>query len=222
MKGCDMRRVVVVTFGLILAATGALVGQMQEPNMVETHVGHVMSGFQGTPKMEGLLPTAFAEVRIAEQHAVLAMRDPTNLDAIKLHAGHVINALDPSVVTAGPGLGFGVKQAAAGVAQHVGLAAKVPGASANVGTHAAHVTGAANHVVAKTDEIVALAQRVRAQTNPGLATILMARVQTAVGQLEVGIDQNRDRRIDWAAPEGGLAQAQQHMELLISSCTWNC
>lgn len=208
-----MRRVVVVTFGLIFVAAGAAQGQ--GGNMVQTHIGHVMSGFQATPNMEGLLPTAFAEVRIAEQHAVLAMRDPANLDAIKLHAGHVINALDPSVVTAGPGLGFGVKQAVAGVAQHIGLAAKVSGASANVGTHAAHVTAAANNVAAKIDEIVALTQRVRAQTSPGLATMLMARVQTAVGQLEIGIDQNRDRRIDWAAPEGGLAQVQQHMELLI-------
>ena len=35
------------------------------------------------------------------QHAGLAVKNPDNLDAIKLHAGHVIHALDPAVETRG-------------------------------------------------------------------------------------------------------------------------
>ena len=40
--------------------------------------------------------TAMAEARVAVQHAGLAARNPANLDAMKLHAGHVINAVDPT------------------------------------------------------------------------------------------------------------------------------
>ena len=42
----------------------------------------------------------------------------------------------------------------------------------------------------------------------------MSQVQTAVEQLTAGFDANKDGRINWDAPEGGLAQAQMHMELL--------
>ena len=34
---------------------------------------------------------------------------------IQTHAGHVINAIDPTIVAQGPGLGYGVKKAAQGV-----------------------------------------------------------------------------------------------------------
>ena len=54
-------------------------------------------------------------------------KSPDNLDSLKLHAGHVLNALDPSIEMKGPGSGYGVKRAAAGASQHVQLAAKSEG-----------------------------------------------------------------------------------------------
>src|SRR5206468_6787 len=125
---------------------------------VGTHIGHVMNAFSDTPKGQGLLAVAEEDAGVAAQHASLAARSPTNLDAMKLHAGHVINALDPTIVTAGPGSGYGVKKAATGVAMHIELAAKAPGASANVQMHATHVATAARNTVTRADQLIALAK----------------------------------------------------------------
>lgn len=207
-----MRKATCVTFGLVLLAGAASLAQ--QGDMVQAHIGHVMDSMQGAPNSQGLLPTAFAEAKVASQHAMLALKAPDNLDGLKLHAGHVIHALDPSVETKGPGQGYGVKRAATGVAQHIQFAAKVESASANVKTHAGHVAAAANNVAKKTDEIVALAQKVRAATSAAEAHRLMTEASAAVEQLTAGVDANKDGRINWDAPEGGLQQAQQHMEFL--------
>ncbi|OGU25859.1 MAG: hypothetical protein A3K13_10335 [Gemmatimonadetes bacterium RIFCSPLOWO2_12_FULL_68_9] len=205
-----------MTFGLVLVG-GSLASHsavLRAQSAVQTHIGHVTESFQATPNQQGLLPTALAEAKIATQHAGLALKAPDNLDAIKLHAGHVINAIDPSVEAKGPGLGFGVKRAAAGVAQHIQLAAKSEGASANVKTHATHVAGAAGNVATRADAVVALAQKVRAAGTAAEASSLMMEVQTAVNELTAGVDANKDGRVNWDAPEGGLQQAQQHIDLL--------
>src|SRR5688500_20251499 len=111
----------------------AAVATAQTPDGVKTHIGHVQTSFMGTPMNQGLLPTAIAEAKIAAQHAALALKASGNLDQMKLHAGHVLHALDPSSIeAAGPGLGYGAKRAAMAVAQDVGLAAKVEGASNDV------------------------------------------------------------------------------------------
>jgi hypothetical protein len=211
-----MRKLAYVTFGLLLLVGGlSNSGVLRaQASPVQTHIGHVTESFQATPNQQGLLPTALAEAKIATQHAGLALKQPDNLDAIKLHAGHVINAIDPSVEPKGPGLGFGVKRAAAGVAQHIQLAAKSEGASANVKTHATHVAAAATNAAARGDEVVALAQKVRAATTAAEAASLMSQVQAGVEQLTAGLDANKDGRVNWDAPEGGLQQAQMHIDLL--------
>ena len=84
---------------------------------------------------------------------------------VGVHIGHVMNAVDPTVALSGPGLGYGVKRAALGVAAHVNLAAKAPGASPNVVTHANHVGTSARNTVQRADAIVALAQRIQAATS---------------------------------------------------------
>ena len=99
-----MRTIAFVTFGAILlggslSSSGIVLGQA---NPVQTHIGHVMESFQAAPNQQGLLPTALAEAKIAMTHAGLALKNPDNLDALKLHAGHVIHALDPSSRGHGP------------------------------------------------------------------------------------------------------------------------
>ena len=214
-----MRNVASVLIGLALLAGGAsngvVLGAGQATSMVHTHIGHVMTKFQGTPNEQGLLPTALAEAKIAAQHAALAAKTPDNLDAMKLHAGHIIHAVDPSVEMKGPGLGYGVKRAAAGAAQHIQLAAKVEGASKNVQTHSAHVAASANNVVTRADEIVALAQKIRAAISPADAAALVSQLNMLAQELVAGMDANKDGRVTWEPTEGGLQQAQQHMELLV-------
>lgn len=185
-----------------------------------THIGHVMDGFGDTPDGQGLLPTALAEAAIAAQHAALAAEDPNNLRAMKRHAEHVLNAVDPSEQDNGPGLGYGVKQASAATVQHIELAAKSDGASQGVMTHAEHVATSANNTVQRADAIIALAKAIEmlpgsvSPESPPAALALVSQLKTLAEQLITGTDTNRDGRIGWQQGEGGLQQAEQHMNLM--------
>ena len=183
---------------------------------VGVHVGHVVNSFGDTPDKSGLLPMAIAEQKIAAQHAALAMRNPMNLSMLQLHAGHVINALDPTLVTAGPGKQYGVKRAATGVAAHIELAAKAEGATPAHLMHSKHVATAARSTVARADQIIALAQKVQMATDAAAAAQFMSQVAQLCDQLMTGADTNSDGRMNWDAPEGGLAQAQEHVTLMLA------
>ena len=207
-----MKKVTCLFFALML--TTAVV-TAQTPDGVKTHIGHVQTSFMGTPMNQGLLPTAIAEAKIAAQHAALALKASGNLDQMKLHAGHVLHALDPSIEAAGPGLGYGVKRAAMGVAQHVGLAAKVEGASKNVMTHSNHVATSAGNVVKWADEMIAVAREIRAGASSEAVAGHLPHLNMLAQQLYPGIDANKDGSIGWQAGEGGLQQAETHMGLLV-------
>jgi len=200
-----------VILGVSLLAIGlwgvALAGQGAT---VQTHIGHVLDSFNGTPMNMGLLPTAMAEAKTAATHAGLAAKS-TTLPMIQTHAGHVINAIDPTIVAQGPGLGYGLKKAAQGVAMHADLAGKAADANAMVKTHSMHVNTAATNVVAMADEVVEIAQKIRASTSLEDAQKLAAEMQTKAEQLTTGVDADKNGQISWNKPEGGLNQAQQHM-----------
>jgi len=157
-----------------------------------------------------------AEARTAATHASLAARDPENLAAMKLHAGHVINAVDPTIVATGPGLGYGVKRAALGVATHIDLAAKVPGASQNVITHAGHVGTSARNTIQRADAIVALAQRIQAAMSAPEAAALVSQLVSLTNELVAGKDSDADGKVTWKDGEGGLAQCDEHVRLLLA------
>lgn len=182
-----------------------------------THIGHVVNAFSDTPEGLGLLPAAVAEARIAAQHATLATRNTANLDAMKLHAGHVIHALDPTVVTMGPGLGYGVKKAATGIVMHIELAGKAAGASANIGTHSTHIATSARNTMQRADSIVALAKQVLAATGAPEAAALLSQIVSLADQLATGFDANGDGRVGWQEGEGGLQQAQEHVTLMLAA-----
>jgi hypothetical protein len=197
---------------LLTMAVGVVSAQQ---DMVKTHIGHVTTAFNGTPNGQGLLPAALAEAKIAAQHAALAAKSEGNLDGMKLHAGHVIHAVDPTIEMKGPGLNYGVKRAAQGVAQHIELAAKSPGASKNVLTHSNHVATSAGNVVKWSDEVIAAAQAVRSATDAKAAAAQVAQLNTLAQQLASGVDADKNGQIGWQAGEGGLQQAEMHMNLLL-------
>jgi hypothetical protein len=184
---------------------------------VGVHLGHIVNSFADTPDKMGFLPLAMAEARTAVQHAELGMRNPANLEALKLHAGHVIHALDPSVVSTGPAKGYGLKRAAAGIAEHAELAAKVEGASQAVGIHAPHVASAARATGARADQAIALARQIREATAAEAAAALMGQLVSLCNQLIAGVDANADGRITYDAREGGLQQAQEHVNFMLGS-----
>ncbi len=206
----------VPTPGQVVAAPGSRAPVTNLPaGAVGTHIGHVVNGFMDTPGGAALISIAMADARVAAQHATLAARNTASLDAMKLHAGHVINALDPTIVTAGPGSGYGMKKAATGMATHIDLAAKAPGASANVIMHAKHISTCSNNAVARADQLIALAKQVQAATEPAAAAALINQMIPLAQQLTAGVDTNGDGRITWE--EGGLQQADEHVSLMLSA-----
>src|SRR5690606_23081376 len=95
---------------------------------VPTHLGHVISGFGGTPEGKGLAVTTAQEVSLLMRHANLAALSGDDLEAMKTHAGHVLHLIDPAEVAEGPGLGFGLKPGMEAIVTHLGLAAADEGA----------------------------------------------------------------------------------------------
>src|SRR5216117_2134170 len=119
---CTVRSITSIALGISLLMFGAWgVALAGQGATAQTHIGHVLDSFNGTPMNMGLLPTAMAEAKTAAQHAGLAAK-ATTLAMVQTHAGHVINAIDPTIVAQGPGAGYGLKKAAQGVAQHATLA----------------------------------------------------------------------------------------------------
>lgn len=184
------------------------------PGAVGMHIGHVINAFNGTPNGDGLLTVAIGEAKVAIQHAGLAGRQPNNLDAMKLHAGHVINALDPTIVPAGPGLGYGLKKAALGAATHIELAAKAEGAPPAVTTHAVHVAAASRNSAQRADSIIAIAKQIQASTSASDAAALVSRMASMSEQLMAGFDANGDGRV--TPEEGGLQLAQDHVKMMVA------
>lgn len=182
-------------------------------NPVQAHLGHVADGFRGTPEGVGLLAAAIAEAGVAAQHAGFAARDPSNLDGMKRHMGHVLHALNPEEAESGPGAGYGVLAAAQGVARHIGLAAGSEGASDGVKTHANHVATSAENTVARVETMIALAKSVQEASSASDAAEMVEELAELAAQLTAGHDANGDGRVGWQEGEGGLDVCQTHVGL---------
>lgn len=200
----------------VATVTGFVPSSQLPGGMVGTHISHLTTSFIDTPDKSGLLVIAFAEATVASQHAALAMRNPADLAVLQLHAGHILHALDPAVEKTGPGKGFGLKPAALGVANHIELAAKEPNASPNVKVHATHIATAARATAARADQVIALAQQVKQAKDAKAAAGLMSQIVSLAQQLTMGADVNADGRIDWSDKEGGLQQANEHVQLMLA------
>ncbi len=211
MKSITIRIAILITVGAGSAA--GLVAQ--QANMAHAHIGHVMSAFTDTPKGQGLLPTAVAEARIVAQHAALAEKSTADIDAMKLHVGHVMHAIDPTLTeNKGPGLGYGLKKAVAAATYHIEMAAKDKDASQNVKTHTAHVVASNTNTTRRADEIVDLVQRLRNSSSVMEVAGFVGQLNAIAAALIPGVDANKDGRVSWEQGEGGLQQAQMHMELM--------
>ncbi|MSR35719.1 MAG: hypothetical protein EXR95_03600 [Gemmatimonadetes bacterium] len=207
-----------LSVALALAAAALVAGNASaQAQVMSPHIGHVNTSFRDTPEQKGFLETAIAEADVAIQHATLGMRDLTNLDMMKRHAGHVLNAVDPSLMAQGPGKGYGVKKAATNTAAHIEMAGGAADAPANVKTHSVHVATSAKNTVARADEIIALAQQIQAATTADQAKPLFEQLNAKTQLLRAGLDANSDGRVGWQAGEGGLDMSRTHMDLMMGS-----
>ncbi len=166
---------------------GIMIARIELP-LVHSHIGHVMIAWRDTPGTVGLLTVAISDTRVASAHALLTSKS-SSLDDLKLHAGHVLHAFDPSVEPKGPASGYGVKKAIAGAVQHVGFAAAAEGASAGVKSHAASVTEKLNQIDATTDRAIAVAQNIRTATSPEAGATLARELLTLTTDIATGLDQ---------------------------------
>ena len=190
----------------------AAVGSSQEAHI---HIGHVMTMSPDTPNTQGFLTVAIADGKVAAAHAGLMQQSPDNLESMKLHAGHVLHALDPTLLTNGPGSGYGGRRAAGSALRHIQLAARSAGASQNVQTHAVHVSASLGDVMEWTGQAIATAQQIRTARTASQAAALVTEVVRYTDSILKGTDANKDGSIGWQSGEGGLAQAQAHMDLMV-------
>src|SRR2546430_7909877 len=144
---------------------GAIVAAKIEAIPAHLHLGHVMTNWRDTAANVGFLIAAISDGRVAAVHADLAAKSADDLEAMKLHAGHVLNALDPSIEPKGPGSGYGVRKAATGALQHLELAVKAEGSSNNIRMRATQVSASLNDVLQWTNQAIAAAQKIRAATS---------------------------------------------------------
>jgi hypothetical protein len=171
----------------VLTDKGIVISRI-EPPLVHAHIGHVMIGWRDTPGQVGLLTIAQSDTRIAAAHALLLSK-ATTLDDMKLHAGHILHALDPTVETAGPASGYGAKKAAAGAMQHVGFTAAVENASATVKSHARAVTVTLTDAIAAIDRGIATGQTIRTAASPADAAAPVRELTSIVEQIGAKLQQ---------------------------------
>jgi hypothetical protein len=212
----------IASFTVFLAVVPAVL-QASEPAAQEglkpahTHVRHVASAINGTPGGVGLLEALRIEADIALQHAGLAAGDVTDLESMKRHVRHVRHAIDASTEENGPGKGFGVKRAADGVATHIRLAAKSDGSSENIERHSVHVATSAENVSRWCDAILAASEQVLAAETAEAAAAPAQRIAELARIILEGTDADGDGQVSWQQNEGGIAQARQHLSILLEA-----
>jgi hypothetical protein len=165
----------------VLTDKGIVISRI-EPPLVHAHIGHVMTAWRETPGTVGLLTIALSDARIAAAH-VLLLAKSSGLDDMKLHAGHVLHALDPTVETTGPASGYGVRKAGAGAVQHVGFAAAVDNASPAVKERSSAVTVILTSAMKSVDKAITAAQQVRAAQSSDAAAAGIRDLTTLVEEI---------------------------------------
>ena len=183
------------------AKNGAIFVTKAEAIPAHLHLGHVMTNWRDTPGSRGFLPVATGEARVAVQHARLAAK-AASIDEIKLHVGHVLHALDPTIDPEGPGAGYGVRKAAAGAQQHLDLAAKAEGASETLLAAAAPVSAALSNVLRAVDAAVVVGQKAKAATDTADATRIAGELAALVVQIDDGLEPAETRMTELLKAEG--------------------
>ena len=146
-----------------------------------------MIAWKDTPGTVGLLTVALSDARVAAAHALLTSKS-SSLDDLKLHAGHVLHALDPSVEPKGPASGYGAKKATLGAVQHLGFAAAADGASQTLKGGASTVSAKLEAVNTAIDRAVTTANAIRAAANPADASKAAAELLSLTSDINAGLD----------------------------------
>ena len=187
----------------------------QEGTAASVHLSNIMESWDGAPDGEGLMSLAISESQVAARHSNLAAASMDDLDAMKAHAAHVLHALDPSLVSDGPGEGYGLVQAAADIGSQIRLADFADGASETIRNHQEAVARSADNVATWAGEMVGLSREIEKATSASEAAPIARRLWTVSIQIISGTDLDDDKEILWQRGEGGIVHVQQHMSMMM-------
>lgn len=179
----------------VLTDKGVVISRIELP-LVHAHIGHVMTAWRDTPGTVGLLTVALSDARVADAHAQLASKSGGNLEDIKLHAGHLLHALDPTLEPKGPASGYGSKKAATGALQHVEFTAAVEGASPVVKAQAGTASAQLAEALTVIERAIGVAQKIRGAASALEAQTLAGELVTLMAQLGTGLQNaQQDMRV---------------------------
>jgi hypothetical protein len=170
------------------------------------HLGHVMTSWRDTPGNAGFLIAALSDVEVAVIHAQLAAQDENSREEIRLHVTHVLNALDSSIETKGPGSGYGVKKAVAGALQHLELALTAEGATDKMKSRAVRVVPLLKTVLELTDQAAGVAENSRQSNGIVEPRVLAQLLATLCGNISDSLQQAKTE-MDLMMKDEGLKNA---------------
>ena len=206
-----VKNVAVTALGTVMLLGVAASATAQ--SAAHRHIGHVADRWGDTPDNVGLLVAARGEAEVAAQHAGLAA-EAGDLAGVQRHIVHVLHAIDPSTSERGPGMGYGLINAASGAARHIGMAGESDDASDAVRAHSTHVGTSAQNVAMWAEAIAAKAAEVAAATDHAAAAAMAAEIAAMTQTILDGTDADGDGNVSWGEGEGGLAQAETHLGLM--------
>ncbi|WP_418316233.1 hypothetical protein [Piscinibacter sakaiensis] len=172
------------TIVLLLAAT-FLSGcyTVVRPTIAHVHLGHTLSGWVDTPERIGLLEVAEREAAVAAEQAAKAHQSGRNPAELKRHVDGVLHALDPKLVSQGPGTGYGLIRAIEGGTDHLKFAADSPDASKNLKDSVLGLESTASKVRQGARVGVAICQEIRASNKPEDLVSLAEELKTQTASL---------------------------------------
>jgi len=187
-----------------------------EPMEYQVHIGHILTSWQDTPGEVGLATILEEEAMIAKQHAEFAAADLEDLPNIQLHTRHVRHAVDPTAERSGegPGRGYGIIKAAAGIVQHMELSRDAADASESAKIHSEHIIASARNIQAWAGEVVDRAGQVIGGASPVSSAFYAEENIEQIGWILNGRDADGDGDVSWTEGEGGLAQVKAHLSFI--------
>ena len=187
-----------------------------EPKEYQIHIGHILTSWNDTPGEVGLATILEQEAMIAKEHAGYAVTDLEDLPNIQLHTRHVRHAVDPTQERTGegPGMGYGIVKAAAGIIQHMEFARDAADVSESAKIHAEHVLASARNIQFWAGKTVAKAGQIIGGASPVSSAFYAEEIVDRIDWILNGVDANGDGNVSWEEGEGGLAQVRAHLSYI--------
>lgn len=210
----------LVSMMVILLLTGCasvnnLMITEKTPTISHVHIGHAITGWKPSPDQKGLFQVAEQEADIALTHAGYAIEQPDNIDLIRLHVSHVMQAIDPKTKRQGPGIGFGLIRALTEAIGHFTYAAESDDASQNTIDFAEPFRENARGVLGRSELILALGEEIHQNLSVQEAFALAEEILLLADANVRGIDRDGNGKIGITPDEYGLKQLRnQIMEMV--------